>query len=330
MLSGADKEYDESKVLIPRSPNRSRRSSATDIFFDCVSQYSDLSSDDPLYGSNSVFSGTPDYFFEGRLKFPEEYISVSRLTGVATVIAIAEIASKSKYLQHKYFLIYHVNPRIWRRITVSATIIIATHNSAFSNLASRDTVAWRILPLDLQSRIEDIASSIPLLERVTMISLIIVEDDLGGFSVDVTCSNFTEDIEENQAIDNDTILQDLADVDCPQFAQREVFAWSQVSYAAVVSVNGCESIERKLPFKGSRESGIDTKRKFLDDLKLLHSLRDCKWILDFTGVVLDDTEKQIMSFIYECPALGFVDTCFWDARLTGKKIPWEKRELWIK
>lgn len=108
-----------------------------------------------------------------------------------------EVGFTSSYRLHKYFLFFAETPRIWRRVTVSATIIPSQH-SALSWIKSPDAAenACKILPGDLTSQLEQALTTKQLLETATMTSLIIVEHTTGNFSIDDAHADITEDVEE--------------------------------------------------------------------------------------------------------------------------------------
>ena len=335
--SRTDTEADDidAAVVRPLSElSRCAESDATDIFFNCVSRYSEGESDASIERSRAIFSGSPDYFFEGSSKFfPEQYTLISRFTKEATVVAMVERAYTSTYRLQKYFLIYAETPRNWRRVTVSATIITASQNSAFSGIASLDVVeeACRTLPGNLQSQLERVLRSKRLLETVTNVSLIITEDASRQFGIDAANVGITEDLEEVRLSNEETILQDIEHIGCPRFVQSNVIVRSRKnSHNYIVQVESRFYIEQKLPFAGAGLQDDDGVSDFHNDLKLLHSLRDCRGVVKFAGVVLDDTRKHLKSYLYEWPALGSICRIFNLAEARGERIPWEIREEWVK
>jgi len=312
---------------------------ATDIFFDCVSRYSEDESDAPLERSRARFSGSPDYFLEASSEFlPEQYTVPGRFNGTVSIVAMVEVGYTSTYRLHKYFLFFAETPRIWRRVTVSATIITSSQNSALSWITSPDLPEQGspTLPGDLQSQLERVLGSKRLFETVTRVSLIIAEDASGKFSIDAAHAGITEDLEEARMSNEETILQDIEDIGCPKFVQNDVIVRSRVRACShLVQVQSGSYVERKLPFAGAGlpdDDGVDDDRMsdFFNDIKLLRSLHECSAVVKFAGVVLDDTRKHLNSYLCEWPALGWVLRIFNVAELRGERIPWEIREAWAR
>jgi hypothetical protein len=101
-------------------------------------------------------------------------------------------------------------------------------------------------------------------------------------------------------------------------------------YNHIVEVGSRSYVEYKLPFAGAGLPGDDGVGEFFNDIKLLHSLRDCSGVARFAGVVLDDARKHLKSYLCEWPALGTIARIFNLAEARGERFLWEIREAWAK
>lgn len=61
-----------------------------------------------------------------------------------------------------------------------------------------------------------------------------------------------------------------------------------------------------MPFSGGGLPGDNGLKRFWQDLKLAKSLYECDGVVQFMGIVLDDTRTHIKSFLQELPALGTI------------------------
>ena len=64
-------------------------------------------------------------------------------------------------------------------------------------------------------------------------------------------------------------------------------------------------------------------------MKRLTSLRGCRGIVQFLGVILDDTRRHIKGYLYEAPIIPCLGIVIGLAISQSKPIPWAVRELWI-
>lgn len=127
----------------------------------------------------------------------------------------------------------------------------------------------------------------------------------------------------------DQVLQNIDDMDCPQFLESEVIFQCRISstyYMAWIECRPC--IERKVPFVKAGAQTENGYLEFFSDLKKLNSLRGCKGVAQFIGVVLDDTRAHLRSYLYESPAFGNLQTIFEYAQSKSEVVPWPIRETW--
>jgi hypothetical protein len=308
----------------------------TDLFFGCVTAYSDKGTNTTFQRSRARFSGAPNYFFEGSPNyFPEQYSIVSKLLNKVVVAAMFEVSSTSTYRLHKYYLVYPEAARTWRRVIICATIVTSSPDSCFSRMSSpaMEEGAERTLPGNLQSLLERALKGKALLETVTNITLTVIEDS-SGISIDDTALKITEDLDESKKSNDDRILQDISDLGCPRYVQNDISVRSrQYPFTYLVQIGSQPFVEHKIPFAMAGLPGENKVSDFFDEIKMLHALRDCRGVIKFGGVVLDDTQKNLTSYLCVWPALGRFGNITQAIRLAeakGERIPWAIRETWAK
>ncbi|MCJ1279359.1 hypothetical protein MMC21_007183 [Puttea exsequens] len=275
---------------------------------------------------------SPDDFFGTPLTFlGEQYTIETRLGEPAAVVAMTEIHCSSIHRLQKYFLIFAEAPRLWRRVTVSATILRSSQFSVGSEVAAPDLIlsTYKTLPGDLQHQLQGLLKNLTLLESVTNISLTIVEHFTGNYTIDTPSVVVSKDLEESYLNNEAEMLRDIEHMDCPQYLQSEVIVQERmdaVTYIALVESRPC--MERKMPFSGAGLPGDNGLKRFWQDLKLAKSLYECDGVVQFIGVVLDDTRTHIKSFLQELPALGTIRSILAHTELRGERVPWSVRATW--
>ena len=305
-----------------------------DVFDDCVSHFSE---DDPhtlldRLRAHLTSRLSPDEFFETPLTFiGEQYTIETRLGEPAAVFAMTEIHCSRTHRLQKYFLIYAEAPRLWRRVTVSATILRSSQLSVDSKVAAPDLIFSRFmtLPGNLQYQLQGLFKNINLLQTVTKISLTIAEQSTGIYTIDIPSVVVSEDLDESCRNNEEAMLRDIEHIGCPQYLESEVIVQGRidaVTYIAQIESRPC--IERKMPFLGAGLPGDDGLERFWQDLKLTKSLYECNGVVKFLGVVLDDTRTYLKSFLQELPALGTIRSILANAEPRGERIPWSVRATW--
>ncbi|KAL9607429.1 MAG: hypothetical protein Q9167_007659 [Letrouitia subvulpina] len=309
-------------------------SDSTDGFDDCVSHFSEDNSHTLVDRLHTHFNHrmSPDDFFETPLTFVgEKYTVETRLGEPAAVVAMTEIDHSSIHRLQKYFLIYAEAPRLWRRVTISAMILRSSQFSVYSEVAAPDIIlsSHKTLPGNLQHQLQGLLKSLALLETVTKISLTIAEHFAGNYTINIPSVAVSEDLDESYINHEKDILQDIQHMDVPQYLQSEVIVQERmdaVTYLAQVESRPC--MERKIPFSGGGLPGDNGLKRFWQDLKLTRSLYACNGVVQFMGVVLDDTKTHVKSFLQELPALGTIRSILAHAELRQEPIPWSVRATW--
>lgn len=309
-------------------------SDTSDIFDDCVSQ---LSEDHPhtlIDRLRAHFTNrmSPDEFFKTPLTFVGEQYTVETWLGEpAAVVAMTEIHCSRMHRLQRYFLIYAEAPRLWRKVTVSATILRSSQPSVDSKIAAPDLIfsTYKFLPGNIQYQLRGLLKNLTFLQTVTRISLNIAEHSTGNYIFDVPSIIISEDPDESYTSEEEEMLRAIEHMNCPQYLQSEVIVQRRidaVTYIAQVESRPC--MERKVPFSGGGLPGDSGLERFWQDLKLAKSLYQCNGVVQFMGVVLDDTRKHIKSFLQELPTLGTIRSILTDAELRQERIPWSIRETW--
>ena len=311
-------------------------SDATDIFDDCVSHFSE---DNPrtlvdqlrTHFTNRV---SPDDFFDTPLTFVGEQYTVETMLGEpAAVVAMTETHCSSIHRLQRYFLIYAEAPRLWRRVTVSATMLRSSKYSVDSEVAAPDLIfsTYKTLPGNLQYQLQGLLKNLTLLDTVTRISLTIAEHSTGNYTIDTPSVVVSEDLEESYITDEEAMLRDIEHMDYPHYLQSEVIVRERVdAFTYIAQIESCPCMERKIPFSGAGLPGDNGLQRFWQDLKLARSLYECDGVVKFMGVVLDDSRRHVKSFLQELPPLGTIRSILAHAELREERVPWLVRATWAR
>ncbi|KAL9109592.1 MAG: hypothetical protein Q9227_005772 [Pyrenula ochraceoflavens] len=308
-------------------------SCASDIFFDCISRFSDNDSNASMDRLQAKFSGTPDYVLETSSNFfPEVYTTNGISIGAIDVIAMSCLSFESEGRVCKFFCLYTESPRNCQRVTIYATMLSSCLQPTFSDceVPSGSLFGRRSISSNLQHQLGEILKANKLFQTVTKLSLTLTEAVSGQLAIHTADDVLTEDTEEAEKIDEKQLLRDIDDMGYPTFVQREVVVLSRnAACAYMVRVRSQTYSEHKLPFAGANLPGSNSIEGFLNDLKRLYALKDCENVLRFVGVVLDDTRKHLKSYLNEMPvaSLGRV---FIKSETHNQYIPWPVREIWAK
>lgn len=315
--------------------SKNRASDATDMFFDCVSRFSEYCTrDGPLDQVRSWLLGSPTSYFESRSTFyGEQYTSESSVGKIATAVAMVELPCTKTHCLQRYSLIYAETARLWRRVTVSVMVPKASQRSApaKADIRKSESYALEILPWYLYEQLPGLLNGKTLYDTVTEVSLSVEEHATGRHIANTSNVVITEDLEEAGVCDEEIMLREIDHMGCPQYLESEVIVQKLLeTNTFLVQVEGQTYIERKMPFSAAALRGENGVIEFYEQLKIAYALRDCEAVVNFVGVVLDDTRTHLKSYLQESPTLGCLGSLFAHAQLEGHWIQWSIRESWAK
>ena len=325
-----DSEESSSIVLSERM-----ESDSINVFFDCISRFSGTSASSTSFRRlRANFSGSPNYVLETSSTFlPEQYSLGYKFNGAVELISVKELESTAMNRSQKSFFMYAESPRLWRRVTVTATIITSCEQSALpkgSQIEFNSARSFWWLP-EFRDPLEKLLKSKKLLSTVTSLSLTVVEDTSGNINFDTASTEATEDLEESQTVDDQLALHEIDDMGCPQFLESEVIPLESIHfYRYTVVAESQKCLEYKMPFVGASRPSANRVKDFITSLKEHFLLRGSKSVPEFVGVVLDDSRRHIKSYLLELPFLQSLSWMFIEANGEKKQIPWCLRELWAK
>ena len=305
-------------------------SPAVDIFFDCVSRFSNDISHTTIDGLSAKFSGSPQYPFETSQSFyPEQYSAECFFSQKIITVAIKSLAQED--LVQQYFLWYAETPRRFRRVVISATFDVPEGNSTVfkrSNTGDADTDC-KIIPSALQEFFGTLLVDLTLFDSVSHISLPIIEDANGQILTKSHLISVKEEFTEKRVSEQDQILLDIDSMGIAKFTESQIIIKSRISsYRYRVLKDGEEFIERKFPFWKAEHQGEDGFEIFGEELAILNQTRGCSGIVQLAGVVIDDTKRHLKGYLYESPPIVSLGRVFTLANFRSEVIPWRVRELW--
>lgn len=281
---------------------------------------------------DDLLNASPDSYFEQSSSFhPEKYTTKGLFIDPIYVIGITR--SETMLKTQKYFLLYAETPRLWRRITVSATFDTSQDQSAILRVRALSNleVQIKLLPKLLSDELHELLPRLELFKSVTSLSLSFKENEIGQIVNDSTETKICEDTLEVEMSCERRILNDLKHLNCAKFLERDILVESRISSSRFkVRAGSRICIERKVPFANSGTQGENEFHAYFQDLKQLKSVRGYKGVAEFIGVVMDDTRSHLRSYLYEYPVIGSLFTVLMCAGSRSETIPWSVRENWAR
>ena len=197
--------------------------------------------------------------------------------------------------------------------------------SAIANLR----LSYRMIPERLETPLQRLVREIENFGSVTNVFVNLRENENGQIAADMTRVQKAENILERHISNENKILQDIEHLGCPQFVESQVISKAQLScYRYKVWVGNRGFTERKVPFASAGLEGDNLFDDFADEVKRLTSLRGCRGIVQYLGVILDDSRRHIKGYLYEAPILPSLRLIIGLANSQSKTISWAVRELW--
>ena len=187
-----------------------------------------------------------------------------------------------------------------------------------------------MIPKLLGTPLEKLVREMENFSCVTNVFVNLRENENGQIAADMTRVEKAENTLERHMCDENKILQEIEHLGCPQFVESQVVFKAQLScYRYKVWVGDRDLTECKVPFASAGLQGENLFDDFVGEVKRLTSLRGCRGIVQFLGVILDDTRRHIKGYLYEAPVIPNLRLLIGLANSQSKPIPWAVRELWI-
>ena len=318
------------RTTIARTEQSSHDSSTVKIFLDFVSRFSvngPNSSIDQLLGG---ISGHPNYLLETSPSFHPEQYDTAFPDRMMSISAILPLPSHPR--TQRYFVTFQEKTRKWQRVIVVATFENFRDPSAMIQVSAIANLrnAQRKIPERLETPLKRLVREIENFGSVTNVFVTLRENENGQIAADMTRLQETENILERHMSDENKIRQDIEHLGCPQFVEPQVVFKAQLSsYRYKVWVGDRDFTECKVPFASAGLQGDNMFDDFADEVKRLTSLRGCRGIVQFLGIILDDSRRHIKGYLYEAPVIPSLKTIIGLADSQSKPIPWAVRESWI-
>lgn len=329
-LSERREQVQQLRTTIARTPQSSYDSSTVEIFLDFVSRFSvngPNSSIDRLLGD---ISGHPNYLLETSPSFyPEQYDTASpdRMMSISAILPLPNHPQTQQY-----FVTFQEKTRKWQRVIVVARFENFRDPSAMTQVSAASNVrlGYRTIPERLETPLKRLLREIENFSCVTNVFVNLRENENDQIAADMTRVRKAENILERHMSNENKILQDIEHPGCPQFVESQVIFKAQLScYRYKVWVGDRDFIECKVPFASAGLQGDNLFDDFANEVKRLTSLRGCRGIVQFLGVILDDSRRHIKGYLYEAPTFPSLKLNISLANSQSKPIPWAVRELWI-
>ncbi|KAF3033737.1 hypothetical protein E8E12_001964 [Didymella heteroderae] len=210
--------------------------------------------------------------------------------------------------REKFFVTYAEERNKWRRVTVSCD---------YRNLEA-DSLEYDLKTLhyqrDKSARIyEAIRDSLPDIQFYDTVTNLKLETADGRLHVHVT-----EDVNEIIPYPSISAIAHL-DYDC--FKEKEIDFDSHISgFVYKINVGSRTYIKKEIP-------GPDAVDEFLYEINALSSLQDSNSVIQFEGVIVDETGQLIKGLLISYAREGALVDMIYDFK---NQLSWERREKWAR
>ncbi|UKZ94482.1 uncharacterized protein TrAFT101_009353 [Trichoderma asperellum] len=230
------------------------------------------------------------------------------------------------------------SPRRWRRIRVSVAGVFNRNNPL-------DVTQTKLLYMLLNLT----HGGVPLLNF--LLGHYLVEQDLSGWEtsikiiassprgfLDVLGLNFLSNnfsIEaRSQDISKDSVrrTQRILELGCHTYREGNIAMEARLSgLTCKVRLRGKACAQKQMPFRRRLHAAPDDYniKSFFFEIEAFRKLHGCKRISEFVGVVLDDNQRYIKSFLRAWEPHTVTDLLRQSVK-ASKPIPWPSTERWAK
>lgn len=210
--------------------------------------------------------------------------------------------------REKFFVTYAEERNKWRRVTVSCDYRHLEPESLESDLKSLH------YQRDKSARIyEAIRDSLPDIQFYDTVTNLKLETADGRLHVHVT-----EDVNEIIPYPSISAINHL-EYRC--FKERDIDFDSHISgFVYKVGVRNRTYIKKEIP-------GPDAVEEFLYEINALSSLQDSKSVIQFEGVIVDETSELIKGLLISYAREGALVDMIYDFK---NQLTWERREKWAR
>ncbi|KAK4145864.1 uncharacterized protein C8A04DRAFT_26345 [Dichotomopilus funicola] len=215
---------------------------------------------------------------------------------------------RDKSKREKFFVTFRQHAHHWRRVTVSLDYRDAPKDSLEAELSG--PLLQRDKSEKIYMAIRDSLAEIDFYETVTNLKL---ETKEGRLHVHVV-----EDVNEIITYPPVRMVQHM---DCRRVKEREIHFDSHMSgFVYRVRVHGQLLVKKEIP-------GPDTVDEFLYEINALNQLCGSRHVIQFYGVVVDDTDDNITGLLISYASQGPLIDVIFDNQ---PSLSWPRRERWAR
>jgi serine/threonine protein kinase len=216
---------------------------------------------------------------------------------------------RDKSPREKFFVTYAETPTRWRRVTISCDYRDAPPDSLERDLQSLQ------YQREKSARIyEAIRMSLPEIQfydTVTNLKLETSQDDRLHVHV-------TEDVNEIIPYPSTNAVQHIEARHVPESDVK--FESHMSGFVYKVRVHGQTCIKKEIP-------GPDSVEEFLYEINALHALKGSQNVIQFLGLVIDETNNLVKGLLISYAEKGPLVDLIFDHK---GSLEWERRERWAK
>lgn len=211
--------------------------------------------------------------------------------------------------REKFFITYAERPNLWRRVTVTCSYRHPLEGSLEAYLKSLHFQTDKISYI-----YHEIRESLPSIEFYDTVTNLRLETMGQRLHIDVG-----EDVNE---IIEYPLRTAIEHIDCPMIPESALHFESHLSgFVYKVNVNGVTLVKKEIP-------EVDMVDEFLYEINALHALSKARDVIDFRGVVVDDSGSYIKGLLISYAEGGALVDVMTDHK--DKIQEWHRREKWAE
>ena len=304
--------------------------SFVETFFDCLSV---ISADTCTDETEKILLGSAEYLLESMPSFyPEKYVSRGIFDEEVFASAIVPLSNDKQTF--RYYLNYAETARRWRIIVLDASFHNisdqASHLQVSSTLRTPYIVA-KTLPSAMRHLLGSLLPSIDFYQRVTRLHLDLILGEYGQVTATSTKLDANHERSESSRLAELQMLRHASNAGSKIYVESQIVTLSRIGaiyYKVLADSEVC--VETKFHHFGGQGDSVDALMEHLDDFKHRVSLRGCKGVVAFKGIILDDTRTHLRGLLQELPMIMSLAHVIANATSQSALLPWFVRELWAR
>ena len=247
------------------------------------------------------------------------------------VTAIARLRADRQVLQ--YFLTYAQTPRRWQRIVLEVDFTGVPKSHYIPRLNAPDSSERRSadkIPESLTRLLKMLLPQFTLQDSVNKICLSLRKSECGDLVLDSPLPAVITDSPEAATTYEGEAFRRIQQLKCPVYTESDVAVVKHryaYTYHVLLGTKWC--VLRRVPFAKEVCEAAYSLQNFVYELRLHFTFGNCRGVVPFMGVVLDDERRTLKGYLLDfTKILGGTSFLFENATQRNEKIPLSIRESW--